>query len=120
MMTTRELPSAEWPKLAGMDLANVVGYFPPDATHIVVVEDDGVIVGCWAAFQVWHAEGVWIDPAYRGKGSVALRLWRRMRALILGHGATSLVTAAMTPEIHTLLQRKRATRLPQEFMLCLQ
>jgi hypothetical protein len=43
-----------------------------------------------------------------------------MRALILGHGATSLVTAAMTPEIHTLLQRKRATRLPQEFMLCLQ
>jgi hypothetical protein len=118
-MTDRILPVEEWPRLAGTDLFTVLPYLPASETTIIVVEDDdGTIVGCWATFRVHHAEGVWVAPAYRHKVSVARRLWRRMRQVILERGAESMVTAAMAPEIDALLA-KRAQALPQEYMLCL-
>ncbi len=119
-MTDRILPPEDWHRLHGMDLANVLQYLPPAETTVIVVEDDaGAIVGCWATFRVHHAEGVWIAPEHRGKTSVARRLWRRMRAVVTERGASSVITAAMDPAMDALL-KKRATSLPQEYVVCLQ
>ncbi len=122
-MTSRILPRAEWSRLQGMDLANVLTYLdaPTVETQIAVVEDDaGAIIGCWAALRVIHAEGVWIAPAYRGRPGVARRLWRQMGVIAAGFGVQSVVTAAIDDQTKALLDRQRAIPLPQEYVLCLQ
>ena len=119
-MTDRVLPYEEWPKLAGTPLGDVIGQLNPATTAILVVEDEqGQIVGCWAACTVVHAEGAWIAPSYRKRPSVTVRLWRRMRQVIRATGATRVVTGANSPEIVALLERKSAQPLPQEYVLCL-
>ena len=121
VLTDRLLPPAEWHRLAHLDLGQLTPALDPKATSIAVVEDaSGAIVGCWAAILVVHAEGVWIDPAYR-KTTVALKLWRRMRTIVAGLGATAVVTGANSPDIAALLTRKRAQLIPyQEYVVCLQ
>lgn len=92
---------------------------PAERTWVIVVEDDtGAIVGCWALFTVCHAEGLWIAPAHRGKASVGRRLWRRVWDVVRGTGSRSFVTAAIDPQIHALLSN-RAVALPQEYVVCL-
>lgn len=119
-MTDRVLPYEEWGRLAGTALGSVASQLNPATTQIAVVEDDaGQIVGCWAACTVVHAEGAWIAPAYRKRASVTVRLWRRMRHLIRAAGASGVVTGAESPEVVALLERTRAQRLPQEYLLCL-
>lgn len=119
-MTDRILPPEEWHKLAGTELGPALAALPPERTAILVVEDDaGQIVGCWALVLWYHAEGVWIAPAHRGKTSVARRLWRGMRALAQGVRTPTVITGAADPAMHALL-RKRATALPQEYVVCLQ
>ncbi len=119
-MLDRILPVDEWPRLAHLELGKAVPHLDPRFTSIAVVEDDsGAIVACWAAITVVHAEGVWIDPAYR-KSSVALRLWRRMKAIVSDLGRSSVLTGCDSPEIARLLERQRATKLAyQEYVLCL-
>lgn len=117
-MTGRVLPPNEWPKLAGTELEPAIPHLRPETTTVWVVEDDDRIVGCWAEIWLPHLEGVWIHPAYRGKTSVARRLWQGMKQIVHGHGGTSAITGAACPEIHRLLT-KHATALPQEYVLCL-
>ena len=120
-LTDRILPPDEWHKLDGRDLSRVLALLNPANTQIVVVENEaGAIVGCWASVLILHAEGVWIAPEYRTRTSVARRLWRRMRDLVLASGARAVVTAADSPQITTLLDRQGAQPLPQEYVLCLQ
>jgi len=116
-LTDRVLPPSEWSRLSGMDLSTVVDRLDPESTTIVVVEDGDQIIGCWALVTMLHAEGVWIDPAYRGRVSVARRLWRGMRACVRLRGRRAVITGANQPVIHMIL--KRATPLPQEYLLCL-
>ena len=117
MLTTRVLPPEEWDRLTG-EIGAVRDQLPPDRTTVLVVEDDGAIVGCWALLTIYHAEGVWVHPAYRKRTSVARRLWVGMWALVQSLGAESFVTGAHAPEIDALL-RERGTLLPPEYVLCL-
>lgn len=110
-MQTRVLPPAEWDQLRGTELETVWALLNPSDAQIVVVEQDGAIVGCWACFTVLHCEGVWIAPEHRGKTSVARRLWTRMLRLVRARGAKGFVTAATTPDVRALLEG-RAARLP--------
>jgi hypothetical protein len=120
MLITRELPPAEWPKLAGTELEQVWPVLTPEAKVIVVEDDDGAIVGCWALMQFWHAEGVWIAPAYQKRTSVARRLWMGMRGLAAKAGVVRVITAAADAPMVALLD-KHGTKLPaQEYVLCLQ
>lgn len=111
-MTTRLLEPSEWPRLAGTELETVWPHLDPLQAHIVVVEADGAIVGCWAAFRQIHVEGVWIAEAHRGKAGVARRLLAGMRRTARAMGARSVATAALTDDVRGILDGLGATKLP--------
>jgi hypothetical protein len=108
IFTTRVLPPAEWPGLVGTELEVVWPHMRPQDS-VVVVEDRGDIVGCWALLTVKHVEGLWIAPAHRGRSSVGRRLLAGMGALV--GPSTPVFTAALTDDVRQLLSRI-GTRLP--------
>lgn len=111
--TTRLLPFEEWPKLAGTELETVWPVVNPRDARIVVVEDaSGVIVGCWAALRYVHAEGVWIDPAHRGRGRVAAHLLKGLQAAMEDFGATAAWTTSLTPAVSVLAEHLGGRQLP--------
>lgn len=112
-MITRVLPREDYGRLAGTELETVAPVLPPDA-EVLVAEDAGVIVGCWAVFAVLHVEGIWIAPSHRKQGGVARRLLRGMRGLLERRGAAGAVTGAMTDDVRGFLERLGARRIPGE------
>lgn len=120
-MTSRILPREEWARLDGVDLGQVLPLANPETVSVIVVEDAGEIVGCWAAFTILHAEGVWVHPDHRGKSSVARRLWAQMGRLVRGSGARSVMTGAATPDIAALLEKHGGAPLPyQSYVLSME
>ena len=120
MLTSRELPSDEWHRLAHTELAPALGHLKPSFARVVVVEDGDAIVACWAGLIMLHVEGAWIDPAYRKQPGVCVRLWRQMHKLAASWGASQAITGSASDEVTLLLQRHGATPLHmQEWVLCL-
>ena len=116
-MTSRVLPPSEYPKLAGTEAASVWPRLP-DTAEVLVVEDEGAILGCWVAMPILHAECLWIAPAHRGKAGVGRRLFRAMREAVTRAGASAVMTCAMTDDVRHLLQTAHATPLGGDhFML---
>lgn len=111
-MTTRVLPQYEWPRLVGTELETVWPVLNPAQADILVVEDAGVIVGCWAVIRYVHVEGLWIAPSARRKASVGRRLWLGLQKLAQHLGATSVLTGAMSDDVRALLDHVGATKLP--------
>lgn len=111
-MTKRLLPPAEWDRLNGTELEAAWRYFDPHTTQVLVVEEDGQIVGCWAGVLVFHAEGVYVAPAHRGRIAVARHLLTGMRALAAEAGFRSIVTASVSPDVDQLLTTLGADLLP--------
>lgn len=83
-MTSRTLEITEWDRL-DESLDPILMGLRPGASRVLVVEDDGVIVGRLLLFPVLHAECLWIAPEYRKKPSVLRRLLNSMKS-----GAQSL------------------------------
>lgn len=111
-MTSRELPPAEWGKLAGTPLGDVAPLLKPACCRVLVVEDGhGRVVGQWLVLPVWHAEALWIDPSHRKGVAVARRLWTLAQRVVRAVGATHVFTAAETPEIAALLDRHAGVAL---------
>lgn len=111
-MISRVLPLSEWPRLRGLcELGETLDYLPHDA-QILVVEREDQIVGVWALLTVHRAEGVWVHPDYRGKTSVARRLWRFLHETAQRVGAWRLETGACDPLIARLLERHGGQRVP--------
>lgn len=111
-LTTRLLPSSEWGRLAGTDLAEMSRHLNPETAGIVVVEAGGAILGAVALFPALHAEGLWIAPAHRGKTAVARRLWTGLLAAVRMRGARGIVAASMSDGMDRVLARLGATALP--------
>lgn len=111
-MTTRLLPSEEWPRLAGTEAAAIWPHLDPLRAHVLVVEDAGVIVGTWVLMNVLHAECLWIAPEHRHGVSVARRLWTFMRRTARGLGVPVVATAALTDDVRALLDHVGATKVP--------
>lgn len=115
-MTSRLLPPEEWDRLAGTEMETIVPYLQKHArvlrARVLVVEDAGVIVGCLSFFPLIHAEGVWVDPAHRGKASVARRLLRGMRETVRDMGGAAVNTAAISDEMRHILNGLGAVKLP--------
>lgn len=117
-MTTRILPPSEWPRLAGTELETVYPHMDPDQSDVVVVEQDGRIVACWALLRVYHVEGLWVAPEYRKRGRAGWRLLEAMRGLCRRVGARAVCTAACTPEVARLITQLRGVPLPgDQYML---
>lgn len=112
-MTTRVLPLEEWGRLVGTELETVYPHLDTQRARIVVVEDEGgVIVGCWALYPLVHAEGVWIAPAHRGKAGVARQLYRGMVQTARRMEVQTVLTAAIDEHVEDLLAHLKAQQLP--------
>lgn len=115
LLCARVLPPEEWAtKLIGTDLECVISDLRqrPEATQVVIVEDGSNVVGCWAVMNVLTVHGLWINPEYRKRGTVARRLLEAMKATVRRLGATAVATSACTPEIEALLDHAGGTRQP--------
>lgn len=114
MYRTRTLPPDEWPKLEGTELELAWPHLDPTGAEVVVVEDDaGLIVGCWALVPYVHAEGVWVHPDHRRRGVVAGRLIQGLFRTARNAGARAVLTSAITPDVEALLvDHLHAVRLP--------
>ena len=102
-LAVRVLPVSEWHRIATPETAAALPLLNPAKAQILVVEDDGQIVGHWIALQTLHAEGVWIAPDYRKAGGVARKLWRAMRQQAVDGGYGWLMTGAQTADVRALI-----------------
>ena len=113
-MITRILPPSEWHRLVGTEAESIVPGLQPDDTRVLVVEQNGQIVGTWTLLRFVHVECIWIDPQHRRKAGVAVRLLRGMVDLARAWGARSVLTASVTPEVTTMIQRLGGLPIPGE------
>ena len=114
-MTTRELPFEEWDRLNGTELQTIRGVLDPQRARVLVVEnDDGDIIGCWALFAAIHTEGFWVAPTHRKQGGVARRLLVTMRGWLQAEGVRAVMTASNDAEMTAYLTRLGATAIPGE------
>lgn len=113
-MTTRLLPIEEWARLAQTDLALVLQHVRPEDARVVVVEDGDRIVACWSALRMPHLEGLWIDPAYRGRVGVARRLWTATLGQLTDWAHGYALTGANSPEMAAMLERAGAQKVPMD------
>lgn len=111
-MTSRILPADEWARLTGTELETVYPHLSPSRADVLVIEEHGQIVACWALLKVYHVEGVWIAPEHRKRGSVALRLLEGMRRLCRSLGVSQVVTSALSEDVQRLIVHLRGVRLP--------
>lgn len=111
-MTTRILPPDEWPRLVGTEVETVWPTLDPSLSSIVVVEQDGEIVGCHVLMWILHVECLWIAPAHRGKASVGRRLWSAVQRAARATGVRAVWTAAADDRIRGLLAHVGARQLP--------
>lgn len=111
-MTTRELPASEWHKLRGTEAEAVIGRLAPADGRVLVIEDEGRIIGTWVFFKVVHAECVWIAPEHRGQGTVARRLLTGMLRIMRSFGAKAFFTASVTEDVDALIGRLGGSRVP--------
>jgi hypothetical protein len=101
-MKSRVLPVTEWHRLAGtlIDPATL----PNDAVP-VVVEQDGAIIGCSVLLPIWHQEGTWLAPAYRGNVAAGRRLVEAMRTQLSHLGIDGLWMTAFDDENARLIEK---------------
>lgn len=104
-MVTRELPPDEWGRLTETDVAPFLAMMNPASVKVFVVEHEGRIIGTWALVQMWHAEGCWIHPDYRQKGTVAARLLSALRTGAADAQELTLLTAAESDDVRGWLER---------------
>lgn len=100
---TRVLPIEEWDRIKDLEISSLLPYARPEDVQIVVVEDGDAIVGCWGVFRITHVEGLWIDPAYRLKASVARRLLLMTKDVARAWRARWVMTGARDDTVRALL-----------------
>lgn len=116
MLTTRELPPAEWHRLAGANLADLWARLPA-TTRVIVVEDRGEIVGCVTGLLMLHAEGLWIAPSHRKRATVWRSLVARFWRVAGEFGCEGAWAAAVSDEMRDILTRLQARPLPGDHYL---
>lgn len=113
-MTTRVLPPDEWHRLVGTEAEAVWPLVDASTTQVLVVEQDGAIVGSWLAMRVLHVECLWIAPEHRKAGSVGRRLLAGMTRLLRDLGAKAAMTCAMTDDVRRLIEHRGGTKVPAD------
>lgn len=112
-MTTRILDATEWARVP-TDLQAVLPHVVPSDAQVLVVEDEGRIVASWAVLRVVHLEGLWIDPAYRGRVSVARQLYTATVEAARRWTSGWAMTGADSDAVRGLLETAGAQRLTMD------
>jgi N-acetylglutamate synthase-like GNAT family acetyltransferase len=113
-VTSRILPPAEWPRLAGTEAEALWPHLDPANAQVLVVEQDGEIVGTWTLLRIVHVECVWIREDCRGRFGVVKRLLSGMRAAARQWGARTVLTASLTDQVRSLVTSLGGQPLPGE------
>jgi hypothetical protein len=109
-MTTRVLPKAEWPRLEGQAMGAVLAHRDEDSAQVVVVEDEGLIIGQWALLGAPWIDGWWIHPERRGEVEIRKALKAGMQELMRSQSMTAAVIAVGDPRVGRLLEQLGAVR----------
>lgn len=112
MYTTRVLPPAEWPRLAGTEAEPLWPHLRPSDARVLVVEHGTEILGVWVLFRAVHAECVWVAPDHRGKGSVVRRLVQFMGEQARKWGYRTVVAGTTQPAVEVLLKKLHGVPVP--------
>src|SRR5258708_4293676 len=84
VLTVRELPASEFPRLASVEPFDKLGFPKPATSRVIVGEDsEGGIVAYWCVFAAIHVEPVWIHPEHRARPGLIRRLWESVRGVLV-------------------------------------
>lgn len=119
-VTRRILPPSEYHRLVGTELETIAPHLPPHAQVLVVEDATGAIVGSWAGFFLFHAEGIHIAPTHQRRAAVARHLWKGMREIAKSLGVQAINTAAASAEVSALLHKHGAPVGGEHFSLRVQ
>ncbi len=111
-MTTRVLEPHEWPRLDAVGAETVWPMLNPQRAQILVIEDDGQIVGTLTLMHVLHAECLWIAPAHRLGYGVIKRLLDGMWAGAKAQGFSALWSGSLSDQMTNILHRVGASEVP--------
>mgnify|MGYP001282412127 CR=1 len=89
-INVRELPPAEFERLAEIEPFKTYGVPSSETTRCVVVEDNGVIVGYWPIWNAVHAEPLWLDEGYRNSPTIGRKMLEEAHVILKQHGVKSL------------------------------
>lgn len=107
----RRLPPEEWEaKLVGTPLHHQP--LDPEHTLIMVVEEDGQVVACWAALTCVHLEGLWSAPEGRGGAGRARALLEAMAGELTKVGVAEAITTAIDPKVEGLIAHVGGRQIP--------
>lgn len=109
-VSARVLPPEEWSRLADTPLQAAA--LDPESALVVVVESHGTIVGCWAAMNTMHVEGLWISPDHQGHAGTARALMTTMVRELLAAGVEAVLTNAATPEVEVMIKKAGGRQVP--------
>jgi hypothetical protein len=114
MLTRRLLPPEEWEKIAAREPFVSGGLPDPTYWRIVVVEDDGQIVGSCALLDTVHWDAWNVDPAYRGNPVVFKELIEGGVSVMIEYGIELVHTTVPDgrPDLEAMLERFGFRRAP--------
>lgn len=98
------MPAEEYARLAGTELE---GLSPSSGATVLVVEEEGAIVGTLLLGSVVVVEGLWIAPAVRSGVAVARLLWRGLQTALEALGVDGALAGleATDPAVRRRLAR---------------
>lgn len=111
-MTSRMLPPEQWPLLDEAGAETVWKLLDPARAQILVIEDQGQIVGTLTLMNVLHAECLWIKPSHRQGFGVAKRLLDGMWAGARAEGVKALWSGSLSETMTNILHRIGASEVP--------
>lgn len=111
-MTSRMLPPEQWPLLDEAGAETVWKLLDPARAQILVIEDQGQIVGTLTLMNVLHAECLWIKPSHRKGYGVAKRLLDGMWAGARAAHVKALWSGSMSDVMTNILHRIGASEVP--------
>lgn len=110
-MTTRLLPPDEWHRLEHAGMGSLWAELP-ETTRVIVLEDNGVMVGTVIGMLVLHAESLWIAPRHRKSVGVWRRLMRAFWTVAAEFGTKGAWASEVSDEMRDILTRLHATPVP--------
>lgn len=111
-MTSRVLPPEQWPLLDDAGAETIWRLLDPKHAQILVIEDQGQIVGTLTMMSVLHAECVWIKPSHRRGFGVMKRLLDGMWAGARAQGFKALWAGSVSDTMTNILHRIGASEVP--------
>lgn len=111
-MTARELPPAEWPRLADTELRAVWQTLPPAKATVMVVEEEGAIVGTCVILPTIHVDGFAIAESHRNGLGVFRLLAHKVSDCLAATGVENVIAGVESARIETMVRRVGGVEAP--------